>query len=371
MLPGLQRATKHTFTLPAEPWRDVTELKLEISIAPPPALKPGSPPPAEPLILYVFDPEPVLFGAAALHCYAGSGYFTSGRGPEAAFHRLYIVGIGHDPSSFAAGPSGWDGPGLRNLRRRDLPPLTHPALTPGQARVPNPAAQRLATALASAVFPHVETKLLGLGSRPQVRAALGASYTAVLALQIMLHAPGTLDAYILGSPSVPFDPEILDWLKAAKKDPPRASGAGSAPADVSGAEAAGSEPMSDTAAAPPAGAFIAYGALEREEPPPAAGPGGGNKAALTSNAANVHRGIPDYSHALASLLRERGLEVDGAHEVEREDHTSLKLTLVSQGISWLMRYVARHHGAPHGRTDAEKAAGITTIEKAAGNVKLS
>lgn len=358
-LPGLQRATRHTFTLPAEPWRDLAELKLEISIAPPATLKPGSSPPANPLVLYVFDPEPVLFGAAALHAYAGSGYFTSGRGPEAAFHRLYIVGIGHHPDAFAAGPSGWDGPGLRNLRRRDLPPLTHPALNPGQARVPNPAAQRLSTALATSVFPHVEMQLLGLRYRPQVRAALGASYTAVLALQILLHAPGALDAYILGSPSVPFDPEILDWLRAAKPPPQTASAGGAATTDDA------------DAARPSAGAFIAYGALEREEAPPEAETAAGVKVPLTSHAANVHRGIPDCAHALASLLRERGLVVDGAHEVEREDHTSLKLALVSQGIGWLVRHVAKHYGATHGRTEAEKAAGVTTIEKAAGTVKLS
>lgn len=381
-LPGLQRATKHSFTLPAEPWRDVAELKLEISIAPPPMLKPGSPPPAEAIVLYVFDPEPVLFGAAALHCYAGCGYFTSGRGAEAAFQRLYVVGIGHDPSEFAAGPNGWDGPALRNLRRRDLPPLTHPALTPGQARVPNPAAQRLATALASTVFPHIETELLGLGGRPQVRAALGASYTAVLALQVLLHAPSALDAYVLGSPSVPFDPEILDWLRAAKPDPPRpvggsiasaatASAATASAADSADVSAADADAVRSAAAAPPAGAFIAYGALEREEPPPAAEASGRKAVPLTRNAANVHRGIPDYSHALASLLRERGLEVDGAHEIEREDHTSLKLTLVSQGVSWLMQYIARHYGAAQGRTDAEKAAGVTALEKAAASVKLS
>ena len=323
MIHGVARSTQHRFTLPAEPWRDVAELSLEISVAPPPTLRAGHPP-ADAIVLYVLDPEPVLFGAAALHCYAGCGYFASGRGPEAAFHRLYVVGIGHEASSFSAGPTGWDSSALRNLRRRDFPPLTHPALTPGCARVPNPSAQRLATALGETVFPHVETEILGLAAAPQHRVLLGSSYTAVLALQVLLHAPDAVDAFILGSPSVPFDPEIMNWLEKGK---PR------------------------SADAPRAGAFIAVGALEREETPPGdvsqPPPKGG--ARLTTVAANVHRSIPDMAHALANLLRARGVEVDGAHEVEREDHTSLKLTLVSQGVSWLLKWVARHHGTAQGR----------------------
>ena len=52
--------------------------------------------------------------------------------------------------------------------------------------------------------------------------------------------------------------------------------------------------------------------------------------------------------------------------MEREDHTSLKLTLVSRGVSWLMRHVARHFGAAQGRTEAEKAA----FKKALENMDL-
>ena len=325
MICGTARTRREKYILPAEPWRDVEELSLDISIAPPPALAADAPPPTNAIVLYVLDPEPVLFGAAALHCYAGSGYFTSGRGPEAAFHRLYVVGVGPEPSAFSASPSGWDGPALKHLRRRDLPPLQHPAVHPGCARVPNSAAQRLSTALASKVFPHVEQQLLGLTAPPQRRALLGSSYTAVLALQVLLHAPTAVDAYILGSPSVPFDPEIMEWLR--KAPPPCRA------------------PSAESASAPATGAFIAVGALEREDAPPADAAAG----ALTSVPANVNRGIPDMAHELAALLRERGLEVDGCHEVEREDHTSLKLTLVSQGVSWLLRWVAKHDGSAQGR----------------------
>ena len=305
---GTARASRHSLILPRAPDGTLEPLSLDLTIAP----APGGHESVDCIVLYVLDPEPVLFGAACLHCYAGAGYYA--RVPttsaEGGFRCTHVVGIGHSVgSSFAADAVSWDGPALRNLRRRDFPPCNHPTVDP--SRQPNACSRRLAGELAATVFPHVEAKLLGLDGRPATRALLGSSYSAVLALQTMLHAPGAVDAFILGSPSMPFDPELVDWLRDA--------------------------PLS---AAKPA-VFIAYGALERE-PPPApqepqqAVPG----TPFTADRRNVHRDIPDASHALADLLRSRGAQALECVEVAGEDHTSLKLALISRGLSWLLGWWA-------------------------------
>ena len=181
---------------------------------------------------------------------------------------------------------------------------------------------------------------------------------------MLLRAPHhVLDAYVLGSPSVPFDPELLEWLTtpdtalidASGAVRPAQHGAHHAQHDASGAlqpvqhgahhaqhDASGAvRPAQHGAhhaqhdasgAVRPAGVFVAYGEREREPPPPPDAPA----TQWTSLRANVHRGIPEASHQLAAVLRARGLVVEGAVEIAGEDHTSLKLSLVSRGIGWLI-----------------------------------
>ena len=419
---GVARVTRHRLVLPAS--ETVQELALDISIAPACA---GAA--ADVLILYVLDPEPSLFGAAALHAYSGSGYYASAppSAPEARYRRIVVVGVGHARESYGADGRGWDATQLRSMRRRDYPPYDHPAITPG--RQLNAHAARLSSAFASVIFPHVERALLGLSGPPARRALLGSSYTGSLALQVLLRSPSAVDAYILGSASVPFDPEILEMLEQAtlvggdrcgegseggsrdggddgggsggsggggsggsgggavgasgdvgsqasaaaaagaatsspvaplreaaaaggrqpideyiqsKMQAARCGGPGSSAADVTaaGTAAGTAAPSAAPSAAaapwawpPPPAAFVAYGELEREPPPPESLP-----AQLTGRRANVHRGIPDGSHALATTLRAKGLVVDGAHEIAGEDHTSLKLSLVSRGVGWLVNH---------------------------------
>ena len=328
---GVARATRHRYELaqppPADAGAEGVLEAVDLLVAPALAAAAEAADEGEPLVVYVLDPEPVLFGAAALHCYAASGYYSrvpTGV-PEALYSRIHVVGIGHEAASFGATAWQWQAPRLRHMRRRDFPPLDHPVLRPG-GRVPNAAAARFVTAL-EAIFEYTEANLLPLhssmnassgggggggggGRRPR-RALLGASYSASVALQLLLRSPTAIDDFILGSPSIPFDPELLEWLTEARV------------------------PLAAAADAR-AGAFIAYGALEREDGPAQPSAGSGN----TCRVANVHRGIPDASHALAELLQDRGLEVDGAHEVAGEDHTSLKLTLVSRGIGWCVSRAA-------------------------------
>ena len=152
---------------------------------------------------------------------------------------------------------------------------------------------------------------------------------------MLLRAPHhVLDAYVLGSPSVPFDPELLEWLTAPNT---ALTTPNTALIDASGAvrpaQHGAHHAQHDAAGAVrPAGVFVAYGEREREPPPPPDAPA----TQWTSLRANVHRGIPEASHQLAAVLRARGLVVEGAVEIAGEDHTSLKLSLVSRGIGWLI-----------------------------------
>ena len=152
---------------------------------------------------------------------------------------------------------------------------------------------------------------------------------------MLLRAPHhVLDAYVLGSPSVPFDPELLEWLTTPNT---ALTTPNTALIDASGAvrpvqHGAHHAQHDASGAVRPAGVFVAYGEREREPPPPPDAPA----TQWTSLRANVHRGIPEASHQLAAVLRARGLVVEGAVEIAGEDHTSLKLSLVSRGIGWLI-----------------------------------
>ena len=311
---GTARAQRHTFVLPAT--EELPELALDLTVAP--ALQPH----ASSTVLYVLDPEPILFGACCLHTYAGAGYFANAPSdaPESVFRHLHIVGIGHAVAAYGADERSWDSNRLRALRRRDFPPCDHPTNNP--ARGENANSRRLATALATHVFLHVESNLLpqsATGGEPSVRRALlGSSYSAVLALQVLLCAPASVDAFILGSPSVPFDPEILEWLRWLDVPWSRWPNTASEPTDQPGV-------------------FVAYGALEREPPPPSDQPQRPEPGfGFSHDRRNVHRHIPDQCEVLAAKLRELGVAVDGAHSIVGEDHTSLKLSLVSRGLSWLV-----------------------------------
>ncbi len=326
---GIERILTHPFEVRSD---ELPPLRLELSVAPAVSQNPN----AEQIVVYVLDPEPALFAAATLFVYAQSGYYAS-TGPEhceSAFPSMSVVGVGHARQDYSSTSAGWDAAALRQLRRRDFPPFGHPSVQP--VRGPNPHAARLACALADTIAPHAERELLALKRPVKCRALLGSSYSGTLALLSYVHRPTGFDAYILGSPSVPFDPEILDLLKDASPHPLLKEA-------TPGREAAatGAAPSSPAASSRAPSFFIAVGANEREPGEPDE-PGWGVRpcapgARLTSRVCNVHRHIPDAAHSLARLLRSLGLEVEGVHEVAGEDHTSLKLPLVSRGLLWLAR----------------------------------
>lgn len=201
---GLSRASRHSVRVPGG--EGLGELQLDVLCAPAPS---ASSSPA--ILFYVLDPEPLLFGAASLFTYSSAGYFAAlPTSAEQQFQRLHVVGVGHAASDVSANANGWDNAALRQLRRRDFPPFEHESIRAGRAA--NACAGRFASAVVDHVIPHVEGTLLGLHERPR-RAILGASYSAVMALQIMLRHPQAFDDFVLGSPSVCFDPEILTLLQ--------------------------------------------------------------------------------------------------------------------------------------------------------------
>ena len=290
---GLRRIIRQRFALRPRLPACKHPLPLQISVATPPSRsisESSTSEPQSPIVVYVLDPEPMLFGAAALFAYGQAPYGNSGTA-EAAYRRMYIVGVGHADAAFSLDGDGFDPVSLRNIRRRDFPPRDHPMYSEGRNR--NAHAERFVDGLVEEVIPHVEGNLLGLSTPPR-RAILGASYSAVAALQAMLRHPSAFVDFVLGSPSVVFDPEVID--------------------DVNGGSYA------KTAQEAGAGVLILLGEKEREG---RALPG------------NVHDDLPTGARKLADALRVRGLEVHGVHDITGEDHSTVKLSLVSRGLTWV------------------------------------
>ena len=99
-----------------------------------------------PLVVYVLDPEPVLFAAACLHVFSMASYFegTSAEGDaEARYARMCVVGVGHAAEAFGLDGDGFDRLRLRDLRRRDFPPpgVPRPRALPPFRSAPRPVAE--------------------------------------------------------------------------------------------------------------------------------------------------------------------------------------------------------------------------------------
>lgn len=279
-------------------------IKLQLSVAAPLSKMP-------PLFaLYILDPEPELFALAAAHMYGRYGYDDDDSPEASVMRRCVLVGVGHDPALFHAGPHGWKVPNLRELRRR------HFLRNQGNFLY-----------MVSNAVPRAEPMLGLAGITRERRALLGCSLSSLLALRTVLRpsvpsaASGDVfGCVVAGSPSLPLCPQLLDEAMAA------ASAASATPSE---------RPPPTQAECHAVHVLLIVG--ERE-------------ATCTNDAAEIEQlrarlglgaeapmgnGIPVAAEAMASLLRKLGHPVEDVVVVAGEGHDSLKPCLVSRGMGWL------------------------------------
>ena len=182
-------------------------IQLQLSIA-----RPLSPRPAS-FALYVLDPEPELFAIAAGHMFGRFGFEADGDDDASLMRECAIIGVGHAPASFGCNDLGWHVEQLRELRR------AHFLRDEGG----------FLQALCEHAVPRAE-ELLGVELSSDRRALLGCSLSSLLALRALLRSeaavraargddgiaagstnlPRRFDVLVLGSPSLPLAPSVLD-----------------------------------------------------------------------------------------------------------------------------------------------------------------
>ena len=246
-------------------------LGLKLSVARPLSRR------APPLcVLYVLDPEPELFALTCAHIFGRYGY-DADEDEHASSHmrRCAIVGVGHDPSLFDCTCDGWNVAKLRELRRAHFLRDERDGF--------------FRRALIEHAVPRAEA-LLGCSLTSEQRAVMGCSLSSLAALRTLLRSSGTqpctFDVLVLGSPSLPLCPALLDAARDASE-----GGQTKQPAKI----------------------MIITGEAEAD-------PVLGN-------------GIPAAAKTMAGLLSTLGHLVSTV-EVAGEDHGSLKPSLVSRGIGF-------------------------------------
>ena len=246
-------------------------LGLKLSVARPLSRR------APPLcVLYVLDPEPELFALTCAHIFGRYGY-DADEDEHASSHmrRCAIVGVGHDPSLFDCTCDGWNVAKLRELRRAHFLRDERDGF--------------FRHALIEHAVPRAEA-LLGCSLTSEQRAVMGCSLSSLAALRTLLRSSGTqprtFDVLVLGSPSLPLCPALLDEARDASK-----GGQTKQPAKI----------------------MFITGEAEAD-------PVLGN-------------GIPAAAKTMAGLLTTLGHLVSTV-EVAGEDHGSLKPSLVSRGLGF-------------------------------------
>ena len=243
-------------------------------------------------ILFVLDSEPSLFGLAAVHAFAQAqpGY---GSWARAGAPPIAVVGIGLRPEDFDLSANGWDIDKLRNLRRAAFAPNfdDDPADSLPLAVV---------HAIAQDVVPEVEKRLGCDNAQPKPkRCVLGASFTALTAMQCLFFHADVFDSVVAASPS-PY----------AAKQPTRAlePPGGDDLVPIHDCELFRIERATDGKYAKAQAVLVTVGGLEHER--------------LHASAAE-----------LARVLRERGLAVE-LRCLPGESHTSCKPAVVSNAFNW-------------------------------------
>ena len=280
---GLRRACSFKVVVPG------AGLTLRLSVAPPVG---GGAPTG---VLYVLDPEPELFVLVAAHVLSRAGY-DSESAPPSPLRGLAVVGVGHHPDAmlgaatlgFRGADGSWDVDAMRALRRRDF-------LGRDAAEAPG----RFLDALCDVVVPRAEAALAaragGSGARLPAarRAILGCSLSALVGLRALFDGGprgAVFGRFILGSPSLPLCPEVVElerrpeWARGARR----------------------------------VGARVFFAAGELEGNPRS----GGNS-------------IPKAAQRMADALKKRGVAASDVQMIKGEEHGTAKPSIVSRGLSWL------------------------------------
>ena len=240
-------------------------------------------------VLYVLDPEPELLTYAVVMVLIQSleAYH------EAFWSRIAVVGVGHMPSSYGAGPAGWNVAALKELRRADFK-RSSPFLA----------------ALCDTVVPYSESQL-GISALPSQRALVGASLSSLVLLRSLFLHPGLFGRYVFGSPSLPLAPELFE-LESSSKYAKAAHGTRCV--FVAGQHEGGivkdAERMACTLAA----------TLQQSEE---------GRGRQRSKAAQGGKG------ACRAEVGPEGGAPSHAQIVPQEDHTTVKPLIIAHGLQWL------------------------------------
>lgn len=187
--------------------------------------------------------------------------------------RCALIGVGHDPKLYDAGPYSFSVEKLRTLRRKHFRDES-----------------AFAEIMCDTVVPYSEATVLGMAEvQPRQRALLGCSLSSLLALRTMLRPEQIFGQFICGSPSLHFVPQLVNDARAACRE--KASSPSHLLMVVGGFE---ERPLSE----------------------------GGNE-------------IPQASREMADVLRKGGHRVDPMLVLAGESHDSLKPALISRACGWL------------------------------------
>ena len=285
---------------------DVGGLHLRLSVARPLSQSPPS------CAMYILDPEPELFALATAHLFGRFGYDSDDADDGTSLmRRCAVVGIGFDPeSSFECTEDGWNVGKLKELRRAHFLRDAHDGA--------------FHKALLEHAVPRAEA-LLDCSLSSNRRALVGCSLTSLFALRTLLRSgdtrksgcashPHAFGLLVLGSPSLPLCPSLLDEAYKAHKAGP-------------------THPLADV--------IIITG--ERE---------GGVQG----------NGIPAKAKTMAELLRRLGHRVSSV-EIAGEDHGSLKPSLISRGVGFVADCWARQAPAgPPGPMPPPSPLGLVTAQ---------
>jgi len=180
MVRAVELANTEQFPLAS---RDIGQ-EFQIKVALPRGYDPGS------------GPYPVLYATDAETNFGGVAYIVQRLIKDELIPPLIVVGIAY----------GTDYDTFYDLRSRDLTPTTVPNLRPGGRSSPMGGADAFTRFLREELFPEIERRYRASSDD---RALYGHSYGGLFASYVLLDHPGLFRRYIVLSPSLWYDDELI------------------------------------------------------------------------------------------------------------------------------------------------------------------